>query len=50
VAIASYLGGKDRFDRAIADFAEAYANQNEADYAALKKAADDGRVQVLSGL
>ena len=50
VAIASYLGGKDRFDRAIADFAEAYANQNEADYAALKKAAGDGHVQVLSGL
>ena len=31
------------FDRAIADFAEAYADQNERDYAALAAAARDGR-------
>jgi uncharacterized protein (DUF2252 family) len=46
VAIAAYLGKKDRFDVAMADFAEAYAVQNEADYAALKKAAEDGRIEV----
>jgi hypothetical protein len=46
VAISSYLGKKDRFDVAIADFAEAYATQNEADYAAMKKAAEDGRIEV----
>jgi uncharacterized protein (DUF2252 family) len=32
VAIAGYLGRADAFDRAIATFAEAYADQNEADY------------------
>ena len=31
VAIASYLGSSDAFDRALATFAEAYADQNEAD-------------------
>jgi uncharacterized protein (DUF2252 family) len=33
-AISAYLGGGERFDRAIADFAGAYADQNDADYAA----------------
>ena len=32
VAIASYLGAKDVFDRAIAEFAELYADQTERDY------------------
>ena len=35
VAIASYLGRSDIFDRALATFAEAYADQNERDYDAL---------------
>ena len=35
IAIASYLGNSDTFDRAIADFAAAYADQNERDYQAL---------------
>ena len=46
MAITSYLGKKDRFDVAMADFAEKYADQNEADYAALKQAAEDGRIEV----
>ncbi len=46
VAIGSYLGKKDRFDVALADFAEKYADQNEADYAALKQAAEDGHLEV----
>jgi len=50
IAIASYLGTGPTFDRALATFAEAYADQNEADYAALKAAADSGRVQVEYGL
>ena len=33
-ALAAYLGGSDRFDNALAAFAEAYADQNERDYAA----------------
>ena len=39
-----------RFDQAIAAFAERYADQNEADYAALKKAVDTGRVTAEVGL
>jgi hypothetical protein len=33
VAIAAYLGDGDRFDRALAEFAVAYAELNERDYA-----------------
>ena len=44
IAIAAYLGGGDRFDRAIADFAPAYAEQNERDHAALATAVKEGRV------
>jgi uncharacterized protein (DUF2252 family) len=36
IAIAAYLGSGDVFDKAIADFAAAYADQNERDYAAAK--------------
>ena len=32
IAIAAYLGKKDRFDQSIADFSERYADQNERDY------------------
>lgn len=46
VAIASYLGASDRFDRAIAEFAVDYADQNERDYAALAEAVASGRLQV----
>ena len=46
VAIASYLGASDRFDRAIADFAVDYADQNERDYAALAEAVASGRLEV----
>ncbi|HZP28506.1 MAG TPA: DUF2252 domain-containing protein [Acidimicrobiia bacterium] len=34
IAISAYLGSGDRFDRAIADFAVAYADQNERDFTA----------------
>jgi uncharacterized protein (DUF2252 family) len=44
VGIAAYLGGGTVFDEAIADFAEAYADQNERDYAALQAAVRDGRL------
>jgi uncharacterized protein (DUF2252 family) len=46
IAIGAYLGKSETFDTAIATFAEGYADQNESDYAALKSAADDGRIQV----
>ncbi|MCH0564227.1 MULTISPECIES: DUF2252 domain-containing protein [unclassified Streptomyces] len=44
VAIAAYLGGGDRFDRALGDFAQAYADLNEQDFRALAGAARSGRV------
>ena len=44
VAIAAYLGKTDTFDEAIADFAAVYADQNERDYEALRRAVKDGRV------
>ena len=50
VAIAGYLGSNDSADRALAEFAEAYADQNERDYAALKEAADSGRIAAQSGV
>ncbi len=40
VAIASYLGGADTFDRSLALFAEAYADQNERDYKTLTDAVE----------
>jgi uncharacterized protein (DUF2252 family) len=46
-AIASYLGKKDTFDRAMADFAASYADQNERDYQAMLEAAADGRIEVV---
>src|SRR3954451_22846940 len=49
-AIASYLGSGDSFDRAMATFAETYADQNDADYAALKHAADAGRITAETGV
>ena len=45
IALATYLGGSDQFDQAIADFAETYADQNERDYTALQDAVKDGRVE-----
>jgi uncharacterized protein (DUF2252 family) len=45
IAIASYLGGGDRFDRSMAEFAELYADQNERDYAAALDAVASGRLQ-----
>ena len=44
VAIAAYLGSGDAFDRALARFAETYADQNERDHAALEAAVESGRV------
>ena len=48
VALAAYLGGSRKFDEAIADFAETYADQNERDYAALQAAVKDGKVEATS--
>ncbi|MET9403651.1 DUF2252 domain-containing protein [Kitasatospora sp. NPDC002965] len=44
IAIAAYLGRGDSFDRAVAGFAESYADQNERDHAALLDAIRSGRL------
>jgi uncharacterized protein (DUF2252 family) len=49
-AMAGYLGSGDSFDRALASFAEAYADQNERDYAALREAVETGRIEAQSGV
>ncbi|HEV2659036.1 MAG TPA: DUF2252 domain-containing protein [Ktedonobacteraceae bacterium] len=48
--ISGYMGNKDQFDRAIAAFAESYADQTERDHAALIAAIQEGRIQAQSGV
>ena len=50
IAIASYLGNSDSFDRAIVEFSKAYADQNERDYQALTAAVNSGRIKAETGL
>lgn len=45
--ISGYLGKSDEFDKALADFSIAYADQNEKDHAALKRAIRDGKVEAV---
>src|SRR5579863_8768646 len=49
IAIAAYLGQSAVFDQAIAEFAAAYADQNERDDQALAAAAASGRVTASAG-
>ena len=50
IAIAAYLGSSDTFDRAVASFATAYADQNERDHQALLAAVASGRIAAEQGL
>jgi len=50
MGIAAYLGSGNQFDRAMVEFAEAYAEQNERDYNALIAAIKTGRVQAQEGI
>ena len=50
VTISAYLGSGDAMDKALARFAELYADQNELDYAALSTAVKAGRVAAQTGL
>jgi uncharacterized protein (DUF2252 family) len=45
--ISGYLGKSDIFDKAIAAFSIAYADQNEKDHTALKRAIRDGKVEAV---
>jgi molecular chaperone DnaK (HSP70) len=47
--ISGYLGGGEDFDRAIADFALSYADQNEKDYRRLLEAVSEARVVASVG-
>jgi hypothetical protein len=42
-----YLGKSDIFDKAIAAFSIAYADQNEKDHTVLKRAIRDGKVEAV---
>jgi hypothetical protein len=50
VAMASYLGASDAFDRALASFAETYADQNERDYMVLKDAVSADQIKAETGV
>jgi hypothetical protein len=50
IAMASYLGKGDVFDRALARFAASYADQNERDHAALEQAVASGRLAAEPGI
>jgi uncharacterized protein (DUF2252 family) len=50
IAIASYLGAKPTFEKALVRFAEAYADQNERDYEAFAAACTSGRLHAEEGI
>ena len=45
--LSGYMGKSDALDQALAQFAVAYADQNEKDHAALKRAVRDGAVEAV---
>ena len=49
IAIAGYLGSGNAFDRAVADFAFAYADQNDKDYKAFVAAIKSGKIEATTG-
>jgi uncharacterized protein (DUF2252 family) len=50
IAIAAYLGNNSTFDKALARFAESYADQNERDYEAFAAACKSGRLHAQEGI
>ena len=50
IALAAYLGTKDKFDQSIVDFSHRYANQNEQDYQAFCGAIRSGRLEAIEGV
>jgi uncharacterized protein (DUF2252 family) len=50
IAIASYIGKGDALGHALGEFAAAYADQNDRDYARMKEAVADGRIAVQEGV
>jgi len=50
IAMASYLGNNPTFEKALAKFAESYADQNERDYEAFAAACRSGRLHAEEGM
>lgn len=50
IQLAAYMGTSPRLDKAIDDFAEAYAAQTERDHAALVPAVENGRINGQTGV
>jgi uncharacterized protein (DUF2252 family) len=50
IAIASYIGKGDALGHALGEFAAAYADQNDRDYARMREAVADGRIAVQEGV
>jgi uncharacterized protein (DUF2252 family) len=50
VALASYLGDGDTFDRSVTDFSARYADQNDQDFSDFRKAIRSGRLQAIEGV
>ncbi len=50
IAIASYLGNSNSFEKGVTRFAEAYADQNERDYELFKAACKSGRLHAEEGI
>ncbi len=50
IAIAACLGEGDAFDKAVTDFSERYAGQNERDYQQFVKAIRSGRLEAREGV
>jgi uncharacterized protein (DUF2252 family) len=50
IALAAYLGGNDSFARAILEFSNAYAEQNQRDYRTLTNAVTSGKIAAETGL
>jgi hypothetical protein len=47
VTLSGYMGKNDAFDKAIAAFSLAYADQNEKDHAVLDRAVRSGKVKAV---
>jgi len=50
IAMGAYLGNSEKFDTAIADFSERYADQNQVDYESFVKAIRSGRLEAIEGV
>ena len=47
ILLSGYMGKSDAFDQALTSFSVAYADQNEQDHAALKRAVREGKIEAV---